>query len=166
MHCSPILCPRPVDGRGNGIRKLILLGYANHADKHGGDAYPVPQTIADHAECDVRTVQRHVGWLPPATCTRVPTDHGSPSPGGTSPSSTTSRQVPTRLTSGQPAPVRPTGTGSGQGPCGLRKQAGIAQAIRGDNVSPLQIGRAAVRLAQDPAHGVGSPLVLTVARLA
>jgi hypothetical protein len=22
-------------GRGNGIRKLILLGFANHADKHG-----------------------------------------------------------------------------------------------------------------------------------
>jgi hypothetical protein len=22
-------------GRGNGIRKLILLGFTNHADKHG-----------------------------------------------------------------------------------------------------------------------------------
>jgi hypothetical protein len=50
-------------GRGNGIRKLILLGYANHADKHGRGAYPSIQTIADYAECDVRTVQRHVGWL-------------------------------------------------------------------------------------------------------
>jgi hypothetical protein len=50
-------------GRGNGVRKLILLGYANHADKHGRGAYPSTRTIADYAECDVRTVQRHVGWL-------------------------------------------------------------------------------------------------------
>jgi len=50
-------------GRGNGIRKLILLGYANHADKHGRGAYPSTQTIAEYAECDVRTVQRYVGWL-------------------------------------------------------------------------------------------------------
>jgi hypothetical protein len=50
-------------GRGNGVRKLILLGYANHTDKHGRGAYPSTQTIADYAECDVRTVQRHVGWL-------------------------------------------------------------------------------------------------------
>ena len=50
-------------GRGNGIRKLILLGFANHADKYGCGAYPSTQTIADYAECDVRTVQRHVGWL-------------------------------------------------------------------------------------------------------
>jgi hypothetical protein len=50
-------------GRGNGIRKLILLGFANHADKYGRGAYPSTQTIADYAECDVRTVQRHVGWL-------------------------------------------------------------------------------------------------------
>ncbi|HEX6326311.1 MAG TPA: helix-turn-helix domain-containing protein [Jiangellaceae bacterium] len=50
-------------GRGNDIRKLILLGYANHADKHGRGAYPSTQTIADYAECDIRTVQRHVGWL-------------------------------------------------------------------------------------------------------
>jgi hypothetical protein len=50
-------------GRGNGVRKLILLGYANHTDKHGRGAYPSTQTIADYAKCDVRTVQRHVGWL-------------------------------------------------------------------------------------------------------
>ena len=50
-------------GQGNGIRKLILLGYANHADRHGRGAYPSTRTIADYAECDVRTVQRHVGWL-------------------------------------------------------------------------------------------------------
>jgi hypothetical protein len=50
-------------GRGNGLRKLILLGYANHADKFGRGAYPSTQTIADYAECDVRTVQRHVSWL-------------------------------------------------------------------------------------------------------
>jgi hypothetical protein len=50
-------------GRGNGLRKLILLGYANHADKHGRGAYPSTKTIADYAECCVRTVQRHVGWL-------------------------------------------------------------------------------------------------------
>jgi hypothetical protein len=50
-------------GRGNGLRKLILLGLANHADKRGRGAYPSTQTIADYAECDVRTVQRHIGWL-------------------------------------------------------------------------------------------------------
>jgi hypothetical protein len=50
-------------GRGNGIRKLILLGYANHADKRGHGAYPSTRTIADYAECDIRTVQRHVSWL-------------------------------------------------------------------------------------------------------
>ena len=50
-------------GQGNGIRKLILLGYANHADKFGRGAYPSTRTIADYAECDVRTVQRHVRWL-------------------------------------------------------------------------------------------------------
>ena len=50
-------------GRGNGIRKLILLGFANHADKYGRGTYPSTPTIADYAECDVRTVQRHVGWL-------------------------------------------------------------------------------------------------------
>jgi hypothetical protein len=31
-------------GRGNGIRKLILLGFANHADKFGRGAYPSTQT--------------------------------------------------------------------------------------------------------------------------
>ena len=50
-------------GRGNGIRKLILLGLDNHADKHGRGTYPSTRTIADYAECDVRTMQRHVGWL-------------------------------------------------------------------------------------------------------
>jgi hypothetical protein len=50
-------------GRGNGVRKLILLGDANHADKHGRGAYPSTRTIADYAECDIRTVQRHIGWL-------------------------------------------------------------------------------------------------------
>jgi hypothetical protein len=50
-------------GRGNGLRKLILLGYANHADKDGRGAYPSTKTIADYAECDIRTVQRHLGWL-------------------------------------------------------------------------------------------------------
>jgi hypothetical protein len=50
-------------GQGNGVRKLILLGYANHADKHGRGAYPSTRTIADYAECDVRTVQRHLRWL-------------------------------------------------------------------------------------------------------
>jgi hypothetical protein len=50
-------------GQGNGIRKLILLGYANHADKYGRGAYPSTRTIADYAECDVRTVQRHLRWL-------------------------------------------------------------------------------------------------------
>jgi hypothetical protein len=29
----------------------------------GRGAYPSTWTIADYAECDVRTVQRHVNWL-------------------------------------------------------------------------------------------------------
>ena len=40
-----------------------MLRFANHTDKHGRGAYRSTQTIADYAECDVRTVQRHVGWL-------------------------------------------------------------------------------------------------------
>jgi hypothetical protein len=60
---SHVVRSRAVDGQGNGIRKLILLGYANHADKYGRGAYPSTRTIADYAECDVRTVQRHLRWL-------------------------------------------------------------------------------------------------------
>jgi hypothetical protein len=95
-------------GRGNGIRKLILLGYANHADKRGRGAYPSTRTIADYAECDVRTVQRHVSWL---------IANGFLNEGdqrmvvtsirGTGPSSTTSRRAPNRSSNGRPTASRP-----------------------------------------------------------
>jgi hypothetical protein len=59
-------------GRGSGIRKLILLGFDNHADKHGRGAYPSTQTIADYAECDVRTAQRQsAGYWNAGSCTKA-----------------------------------------------------------------------------------------------
>ena len=48
-------------GRGNGIRKLILLGYANHTDKHSRGAYPSTRTIADYAEGGASESLRHLG---------------------------------------------------------------------------------------------------------
>lgn len=54
---------------GGGTRKLVLLAYANHADREGRHAWPALATVADYAECDVRTAQRAVkalvrdGWL-------------------------------------------------------------------------------------------------------
>jgi hypothetical protein len=79
-------------GRGNGIRKLILLGYANHADKHGRGAYPSTRTIADYAECDVphRAETRRLVDLQRIPARGRPADGRSPRP-GTGPSSTTWR---------------------------------------------------------------------------
>lgn len=48
---------------GNPTRKLVLLGYANHASASGEDAWPSVKTVADYAECEARSVQRHVSWL-------------------------------------------------------------------------------------------------------
>lgn len=50
-------------GKGNGTRKFVLLGYANHADKYGRNARPSKGTLAGYCECDNRTVQRHILWL-------------------------------------------------------------------------------------------------------
>lgn len=46
---------------GNPTRKLILLGYADHARADGTVAWLTPETAAEYAECDPRTVQRHLG---------------------------------------------------------------------------------------------------------
>ncbi len=48
---------------GDTTRKLVLIGYANHADKYGEDAWPSMETVAKYAECSVRTAQRAVGVL-------------------------------------------------------------------------------------------------------
>ena len=42
-------------GDARRIVRLILLGYAHHADKDVHGAYPSPKTTADNAECDIRT---------------------------------------------------------------------------------------------------------------
>lgn len=48
---------------GNSTRKLVLHGYANHAHKDGTAAWASTSTIAEYAECDERTVSRHIGAL-------------------------------------------------------------------------------------------------------
>lgn len=48
---------------GDPTRKLILLGYANHAHRDGTAAWPAVQTIADYADCSTRSVQRHLRTL-------------------------------------------------------------------------------------------------------
>jgi hypothetical protein len=48
---------------GDPTRKLILLGYANHAHRDGTGAWPSVQTIADYAGCSTRSVQRHIRTL-------------------------------------------------------------------------------------------------------
>jgi hypothetical protein len=50
-------------GSGSAARKLVLIAYANHAGDDGTAAFPSVGTIAGYAECDVKTVRRHVGWL-------------------------------------------------------------------------------------------------------
>lgn len=55
--------------RDAATRKLILVGYGNHAHKNGRNAWASKVTIAEYADCDTRTVQRQVkrlvadGWI-------------------------------------------------------------------------------------------------------
>jgi hypothetical protein len=48
---------------GNATRKLVAWGLANHAHKDGRNAWCGVDTLAEYAECDRRTVQRHVTAL-------------------------------------------------------------------------------------------------------
>lgn len=48
---------------GNSTRKLVLMGYADHAHQDGKNAFIGVETVATYAECDKRTVQRHIRWL-------------------------------------------------------------------------------------------------------
>jgi hypothetical protein len=48
---------------GDSTRKLVLVGYANHAHKDGTGAWAKPATVAEYANCSKRTVQRHVKVL-------------------------------------------------------------------------------------------------------
>jgi hypothetical protein len=48
---------------GDSTRKLVLIGYANHAHHDGTEAWIKVDTAAAYANCSRRTVQRHVGWL-------------------------------------------------------------------------------------------------------
>lgn len=54
---------------GDTTRKMVLIGYANHAHRDGRHAWASKDTIAEYAECSNRTVRRHVealvaeGWM-------------------------------------------------------------------------------------------------------
>lgn len=48
---------------GDSTRKLILVGFANHAHKDGTSSYAKPETVAEYADCSERTVQRHLPEL-------------------------------------------------------------------------------------------------------
>lgn len=54
---------------GSATRKLVLMGFANHAHKDGTAAFPSIPTIMEYAECSRSTAQRHVaalveeGWM-------------------------------------------------------------------------------------------------------
>jgi len=48
---------------GDPTRKLILIGFANHAAKDGTNARPKVKTVADYACCSDRTARRHIGTL-------------------------------------------------------------------------------------------------------
>jgi hypothetical protein len=48
---------------GSAARKLVLMGYANHAHKDGTAAFPGIPTIMEYAECSRSTAQRHVAGL-------------------------------------------------------------------------------------------------------
>lgn len=48
---------------GDATRKLVLIGYANHAHKDGTCTWASVKTIAEYANCSNRTVQRHVKIL-------------------------------------------------------------------------------------------------------
>ena len=46
-----------------GTDKLVLIGIANHADPHGGNAWPAVATLAQYASVDKRNVQRAIARL-------------------------------------------------------------------------------------------------------
>lgn len=48
---------------GNATRKLVLLRFADHAHADGTASYCGIPKVADFAECDERTVKRHIKWL-------------------------------------------------------------------------------------------------------
>ena len=48
---------------GQSTRKLVLMAYANHAHKDGRNTWCSVDTVAEYAECDERTVQRHIAKL-------------------------------------------------------------------------------------------------------
>lgn len=54
---------------GDSTRKLVLIGYANHAHRDGQNSWAAKDTIAEYANCHVKTVRRHVqtliaeGWM-------------------------------------------------------------------------------------------------------
>ncbi|HET7229989.1 MAG TPA: helix-turn-helix domain-containing protein [Longimicrobium sp.] len=48
---------------GNAVRKLVLWGLAGHAHKDGTSAWAGVDTLAEYAECDRRTVQRHLASM-------------------------------------------------------------------------------------------------------
>jgi hypothetical protein len=50
-------------GSGGAARKLVLIAYANHAGDDGTATFPSVGTVAGYAECDAKTVRRHIGWL-------------------------------------------------------------------------------------------------------
>lgn len=46
-----------------GTQKVVLIGIASHADKHGDNAWPSIETLAGYAYVDARSVQRAIGDL-------------------------------------------------------------------------------------------------------
>ena len=46
-----------------GTDKLVLIGIANHADRHGSNAYPSIETLARYASVKRRAVQRSIAVL-------------------------------------------------------------------------------------------------------
>lgn len=48
---------------GNATRKLVLLRYADHAHEDGTASWCGIPKVADFAECDERTVKRHIKFL-------------------------------------------------------------------------------------------------------
>lgn len=54
---------------GDSTRKLVLIGYANHAHKDGRNSWASKETIAEYVNCSAKTVRRHVqaliadGWM-------------------------------------------------------------------------------------------------------
>lgn len=48
---------------GDSTRKLVLIGRANHAHKDGRNSYPSNETLAEYANCSVKTISRHTRQL-------------------------------------------------------------------------------------------------------